>query len=222
MKVAEKRQSLIRNSQGMISADFLFSLVLCVGISIVFFAMSFTLAMSEVVQYIAFSTARAHAAAHVDADKQLEMGNNKFKALVNLPVFKSLFATPNGAWFLVGTTQLGAAGAPDIRNGLSGSDFAEPYGITADNVALPYTGVQVTFSPRILNIKIPFLGNTASDTEAGFSAKLNALIFREPSQSECWSQMKARYDAFVQLNSGYTMGNGSTSKNYYPMEDNGC
>ncbi|HEX7674715.1 MAG TPA: hypothetical protein VF412_11125 [Bdellovibrio sp.] len=222
MKVAEERKSLIRNSQGMISADFLFSITLCVGISIVFFAMTFTLAMSEVVQYITFSTARAHAAAHIDPDKQLEMGNNKFKALVNTPVFKSLFATPNGAWFLVGTTQQGAAGAPDIRNGLSGSDFSETYGITPDNSALPYTGVQITFTPRILNIKIPFLGNTASDTDTGFSAKLNALIFREPSQSECLDQMKKRYDAFVQLNSGYTMGSGTTSRSYYPMEDNGC
>ncbi|HWU42236.1 MAG TPA: hypothetical protein VN132_02320 [Bdellovibrio sp.] len=201
----------INNSRGMMAADFIFSLTLCVGLCIVLFALTFTLSMSEVGQYIAFSTARAHAAAHVDPDQQMAQGMAKYKELLKNPVLKEVFANPNGGWFTLGQ--------PTIKNGLNGSEFTE---YKVDLKEIPLTGVRLTFQPKLLNMKIAFLGSTAEDSEAGYQANLTAFIFREPSQAECMDQVKARNSAILNLSTRYQTLGLATSAKYIPLEDNGC
>ncbi|WII73908.1 hypothetical protein QJS83_08470 [Bdellovibrio sp. 22V] len=205
----------VQNSRGMLSAEFIFALVLSAGLCIVLFALNFTLSMAEVAQYIAFSTSRAHAAGHLDTDRQKQMGEDKFKALVNNAVLKPLFNNPDGGWFTL--TDL------DIRQGgLNGNTFENDYKVVADRV--PQVGVRFNYNPKLLSVKIAFLGSTSDDPNGeGFTAKVTGLLIREPTFKECWDlQIKQRYSAILNLDPRYKVLGGSGANKYVPMEDNGC
>lgn len=180
----------------------------------VLFALNFTLSMAEVAQYIAFSSSRAHAAGHIDQEHQIQRAQAKYQSLVNNPVLKPLFNNPDSSWF-----QLGAL---DIRGGgASGSTFDEEYGTAQDRV--PKVGLRFTFSPRLLNMKIAFLGSTSEDPDAGFSAQITGFLIREPTQQECWNlQIRQRHAYILNLDSRYKILGGATANKYVPMEDNGC
>ncbi|KYG69070.1 hypothetical protein AZI87_07565 [Bdellovibrio bacteriovorus] len=214
MKAFKRILKPVQNESGLISAEFIFALVLCAGMCIILFALNFTLSMAEIAQYIAFSAARAHAASHVDPTKQQQLAKDKYNELVNNPTLKPLFNSSNdGAWFKLG--------ALDVRSGLDGSDFSGDYKYTEDRV--PQVGVRFDFQTRILNMKIAFLGSTAEDPERGFSAKVTGLLIREPTQKECWEQqIKPRYTNILNLDSRYKVLGGIGENQYTPMEDNGC
>jgi hypothetical protein len=214
MKVQEKKK-FIRNTSGMISADFIFSLTLCAGLCIVFFSLTFTLSMSEVAQYIAFSVARAHAAGHIDPDKQNQMGMDKYKEILSYTAFKNFITTGSGgSWFVLER--------PVIKSGKDGSDFSSEYPINLAPHAPPFSGVKILFKPTILNKKIPFLGSTSENPDEGFSAYLTSFIFREPSQVECLDQVKERNTSILGLSNRYSELGRATSDKYIPLEDNGC
>lgn len=201
----------VQNSRGMISAEFIFALVLCVGLCIVLFSLNFTLSMAEVAQYIAFSSARAHAAGHVDQGKQEQLAQEKFNTLINNPVLKPLFNNAGGWFQLKGF---------EIRGGGNSGDFNNDYSYEEDRV--PQIGVRFNFHPKILNLKIPFLGSTSEDGE-GFSATITGLLIREPTQKECWElQIKERYKAIMNLDPRYKVLGSAGINKYNPMEDNGC
>lgn len=205
----------INNSRGMISAEFIFALTLCAGVCMVFFALTFTLSMAEVAQYITYSTARAHAAGHIDADRQNLMGLDKYQELLNRPVLRDLFANKNGkSWFSL-------SAKPTIKSGIDGAEFTDEYSIPTGEV--PLTGARVEFKPALLNMRIAFIGSTAEDPDAGFQAYLTSFMIREPSQVECQTQIKARGQAILNLSKSYTLlGGSSAASKYIPMEDNGC
>lgn len=205
----------ISNSRGLLTADFLFSMVLCSGICMVLFVLNISLAMAEVAQYMVFSTARAHAAAHVDQDKQEELGKDKYRELLNNPVLKPLFSAAGANWFKLSET-------PDIRGGgATGRSFSEFYPDTVPD-RVPQIGARIQFSPRILNIKVPFLGSTAEDPDAPFTAHLTGLLIREPSQRECFDQIKSRYSSILNLDPRFKELGSSGANKYFPSEDNGC
>jgi hypothetical protein len=215
MRMQKRNSTILGNSRGMISAEFIFALTLCAGICIVFFALTFTLAISEVAQYIAFSVSRAHSAAHIDADKQNQMGQDKFVEILNRPVFKDLFDSKNGtSWF--------SLDKPIIKGGKDGANFGSDYPISLTEYAAPMTGVKILFKPKILNLKVAFLGSTSENPEEGFSANVTSLIFREPTQNECLDQIKIRNKHILDLSSRYSTLGMKTSDKYVPLEDNGC
>lgn len=203
----------VRNSRGMLSAEFIFALVLCVGLCIVLFSLNFTLSMAEVAQYIAFSSARAHAAGHLDQDKQQQLAKDKFNELLNNPILKPLFNNSDGGWFKLADLEVAGGGA-------SGMSFNSDYPNEENRV--PQVGVRFNFYPKILNLKIGFLGSTSEDGE-GFSAKITGFLIREPTQKECWElQIKSRYEAVLNLDSRYKVLGDTRKNKYAPMEDNGC
>jgi hypothetical protein len=203
----------VLNSRGMISAEFIFALVLCVGLCIVLFSLNFTLSMAEVAQYIAFSSARAHAAGHVDQDKQEQLAKDKFNELLNNPVLKPLFNNADGGWFKLADLEVTGGGVP-------GQSFNSDYPNQDDRV--PQVGVRFNFFPKLLNLKIGFLGSTSEDGE-GFSAKITGFLIREPTQKECWElQVKGRYETILNLDPRYKILGDSGKAKYVPMEDNGC
>lgn len=205
----------LQNSRGFLTAEFIFSLVLCAGMCIVLFSLNFTMSMAEVAQYIAFSTARAHAAGHVDQDKQEQLAKDKYKELLNNAALKPLFNNPDGGWFKF-------SAEPEIRGGGQRNSFDE-YGTNTTPDRVPQVGVRFDFQPRLLNLKIPFLGSTAEDPDAGFSAKISGLLIREPTSKECFDlQVKRRYEAILSLDDRYKKLGSSGVNKYVPMEDNGC
>lgn len=214
MGILKEASKPVLNSRGIISTEFIFALTLSVGLCIVLFALNFTLAMAEVAQYIAFSSARAHAAGHFKTENQQDAARVKFNSLINNPVLKPLFNNPDGGWF--------ALNELDIRSGgADGNDFSEFYPTEQDRIQV---GVRFNFSPKILNLKIAFLGSTSEDTAGNaFSAKITGLLTREPTYDECWNlQVKNRYEAILNLDPRYkVLGNAQKNK-YIPTEDNGC
>nr|WP_295901594.1 hypothetical protein [uncultured Bdellovibrio sp.] len=206
----------LRNSRGFLTAEFIFSIVLAAGMCIVLFSLKYTLSIAEVAQYIAFSTARAHAAAHVDQDKQEQLAKDKYKELLNNPVLKPLFNNPDGGWFKL-------SAEPEIRGGGQKGNSFEDYGSSSTPDRVPQVGVRFDFQPRILNLKVPFLGATTEDPDAGFSARISGLLIREPTATECMDlQVRRRYDAIIQLDSRYGILGASGKNKYVPLEDNGC
>ncbi len=205
----------IQNSRGMLSAEFLFALVISASMCMVLFALNFSLSMAEVAQYIAFSSARAHAAGQWSQEEQTQAAKDKFAELTNNPVLKPLFNNSEGGWYKL--TNL------DVRGGgADGSTFGGDYKETADRV--PQVGVRIDFVARVLDMTIPFLGSTSNDPGSdGFSAKITGLMIREPTQEECYElQIKPRYSHILKLDSRYgTLGNAGES-DYKFMEDNGC
>ena len=200
----------------MISADFIFALVLCVGLCIVLFSLNFTLSMAEVAQYIAYSAARAHAASHIDQDKQKQMGENKFKELIDNPVLKPLFNNPSGGWFkLVGLEIKGG--------GPNGGSFGDEYPKNENRV--PQVGIRFKFIPKLLDRKMPILGSTSEDGNGeSFSANVTGFMIREPNMKECQKQVEERYNLILALDpEGRYKQLGEAKKDrYFPLEDNGC
>ncbi|XGC80963.1 hypothetical protein ACES2L_00515 [Bdellovibrio bacteriovorus] len=204
----------LQNNRGMLTAEFIFSIVLCAGLCIVLFSLNFTLSMAEVAQYIAFSSARAHAAGHVDIEKQEQLGREKFTELINNPVLKPIFNATEGGWFKL--TDLEVRGG-----GPSGRSFNDEYKTTENR--MPQVGVRFNFKARILNMKVPFLGATSEDPDAGFNAKVTGLLIREPTQKECRElQIRQRYTAILDLDPRYKILGASGANKYQLMEDNGC
>ncbi|MGZ3774196.1 MAG: hypothetical protein ACXVCY_11670 [Pseudobdellovibrionaceae bacterium] len=203
----------VKNSRGLISAEFIFSLAICVGMIIILFSLNFSLSMAEVAQYIAFSAARAHAAGHLDQDQQEKMAKDKFNEFLTNSVLQPLFNNPDNGWFKL--TGL------DIRGGgATGKSFQNDYPSQKDRA--PQVGVRFNFSPQLLNLKIAFLGSTTDDnTSNGFSAKVTGFLIREPTQKECWEQIKIRYSTILNLDPRYKRIPPDVTK-YNPMEDNGC
>lgn len=206
----------IQNSRGIMTAEFIFSITLCAGLCVLLFALNFTLSMAEVAQYIAFSAARAHAAGHLDQDKQEQMAKDKFAELTNHKVLKTFFHAEGANWFKLSDVDVRGGGA-------SQRSFDEVYPTFSEAQRIPQVGVRFTFSPSLLNFKIAFLGSTTEDPDQGFSANISGLLIREPTQKECWElQVKPRYSAILDLDNRFQTLGGSGESKYVPMEDNGC
>ena len=103
----------IANNRGLVSADFIFSLVIAMGLSMVLFVVTFTFSVSEVAQYILFSASRAHAAGHLDQPNQEKMGKDKFDELLADKVFVPLFK--ESGWFVLNNLDI-RGGGPNAKN----------------------------------------------------------------------------------------------------------
>lgn len=215
-QVIQKKKSHLNNNSGFLSADFLFSLVLGITVSMLLFAACFTFTTIEIAQYIAFSVSRAHMAGHDDPEKQVLMANNKFEYLTKKTMLGLLFR--QGSWFELKK--------PDIRNGLNKNDFSSDYPyFNSGDARIPQTGVRLDFVAKVLNFKVAFLGKSSEDDKP-FTARVTGLLFREPSSKECREQMKNtnRYSAILSLDSRFSVLDPSQGSNpaYFPLEDNGC
>ena len=102
----------------------------------------------------------------------------------------------------------------EIRSG-AGVNFNQEYEIFRDSGQ----GVRVTFRAKLLEMKLPLVGNVTSPTGNGFDTRINAILIREISQKECFDYMDARVAAIVGLFPGLSQS-ADAPKNLW--EDNGC
>jgi hypothetical protein len=209
------QNSMITDTRGFLSADFLFSIIIASGLCIVFFCLTFTLSMVEVGQYIAYSVTRAHSAAHKTQDDQVAMAKAKFSSLQKNKVLRPLFS--NG-WLVISNLDIRGGGQDD-------KDFSDRYpkGKSGEPF-IPQVGIRLNFEAKMLKIKVPMLGST--DSGDGFTAFLTGLMIREPSSKECFDQIrKERYRAILKLdkdNRFEKIAGSSSESAYVAMEDNGC
>jgi hypothetical protein len=212
-----KERARRREKTGFITVDYLFSFFLVAGFSMVIIAFSATLSMVEVVQYIAYSTARNFFAGNVDPASQLSTAETKLytggvNSLLGNPLIKPLVS---GGWFSVNGSSAVISG--DIT---SNSPFAN-YNPTAGHNM--FEGVMIPFSANILAMQIPFFGSTMRTTQTpstAFQTNITAFLGREPTFSECAAFNQARWAAIQQLSKAYS--SGSYSSSYIVFNDNGC
>lgn len=198
---------MIGNERGIITLDFIFALTLAFGFSMVFFALSITLAMVEITQYVAFATARSYSGAHESQSQQVDLGHKKFDEIMNYPVFKNFYGLD---WIKISPPQLA-----DFND-----DYPQGSGGMPDSAT--FTGARIHFQAKILNFRVPFLGQTATDTKTGH-ADIAAYLIREVSTEECRERFnRVRYQRLKQINSGGATPYAATTGNAIVVTDNGC
>lgn len=195
------------NSAGFITIDFIFALIAVFGLSTLLFALTFTLSVVEVVQYITFSSARSFYAAHLNVAKQKEMGVAKYQSLVKNKEFAPLFRA--GGWFEL-------KGGPGIEESLSGT-WNELYPEKSNPTGKSYLGSRVELVANLMNIRIPIIGNTG---DRPFKANVSSFLSREPNEDECMAFMEQRLERL--LAKPDFAGGESIPKTYFSTPDNGC
>lgn len=196
-----------QKSAGFITIDFIFALVAVFGLSTLLFALTFTLSVVEVVQYITFSSARSFYAAHFNTEKQKEMGVNKFQSLITNRDFAPLFRP--GGWFEL-------KGGPGIEESLSGT-WDELYPGNSNLTGKSYLGSRVKLVANLMNIRIPLIGNTG---DKPFTANVSSFLSREPNEDECLDFMAQRLGKL--LEKPEFAASTSVPKTYFYTPDNGC
>ena len=201
-----KKPHSFQSESGMITLDFIFAFVLVMGFTQILFAMSLTLTVAEVTQYVTFASARSYVGSHIDPNTQKEVAQQKWNQLVNSQTLRPLY---NGNWFeLSSEPMIGHISRDFIREYYTEPDFDY------------FHGTATLFTAKMLDFHIPFWGSTTDegdDRGAGFKTTLGSYLGREVSVQECTSFAAQRYQAIQNLGSYSGGGN-----NYIPMEDNGC
>lgn len=204
----------MKNERGMITVDFLFSLVLILGLSGLLFVLTFTLSVASVTQYVTFAAARNYAPAHINEATQKERANQKYNELRNHPVLKPLY---NNGWFTI-----------DAQPGIGDHTTIIPeFQQAVRGAPNKFWGAGTHFTAKVLAFKIPFFGSTTPDGDEsgeGFKTYLGSYLGREPTTDECLQFTNARWNAIRNLpvsgGAGYSTGTGAGG--YFPMADDGC
>lgn len=216
IKIKNNQKNRILNESGFLLADFIFSFVLVFSCGIIIFALTFSLATVEVVQYITWSAARAHSAANKSKNESRMAALSKFN---NLKSQFPLLTGISGNWFMLGAPQINedAAGNGfgnlDKRNSADGSP--EP--------RHPFIGVSSELELKLFaGLKIPFLGKITNDPNL-FKFQVRSFMLRNPSQEEC-IRFFIRENRFVQgivpMQSWGALPIDAQA--YTALEDNGC
>lgn len=216
----KKQNSILKNQNGFLTIDFIFSMVIAVCMSMMLFALCFTLSTVEIAQYVAYSVARSYHTGQIDSDAQEQAGRAKLQKILSSTTFGQLFNKQYG-WFELSNLE--------IKKGLTTSDQFAEYSPEKSNNRLPQTGVRLTLTAKILNFKVGPLGSSSSENDGLFTTRVTGLLFREPTVKECQAQMAygSRYQAILDLDDRYQrLMDQQTSKptptDYLPLEDNGC
>lgn len=194
--------------KGFITTEFLFAIAIAFGMSMLTFAMTFTLSTVEVAQYIVYSAARAQAAGNLDQKTQVDEAKNKYNSLITDKRLASLFL--NG-WFLI-SKKADLEVKPGNNENFSGDYKKGGYDT--------FQGVRTTFTAKILEMQVPFLGKITPDDD-GFKTKIVALMIRESSTQECVKFMNDRVPQFSSFDRFKTFLSNAKDPPI-PWEDNGC
>jgi hypothetical protein len=195
---------MINNQNGQMTIDFIFGLVLMAGFAAVLFALSFTLTVSEIAQYVTFAAARNYYAGNLTLKDQETAGKAKYASLTNNKVIKPLFS---GSWFSL---------SKEVTLGASTS-YVEAPDVDSDI----FVGAEATFSAPILKFKVPFFGSTSKKDKV-FTAQIHSWIQREPTTEECVKFNQARWSMILQLETAFQKAKTGNDTAYAVMTDNGC
>lgn len=197
----------LRNERGILTVDFMFAMVLILGLSGLLFVLCFSLSVASVTQYVTFAAARNYTTAHITQQLQVDKANQKYEELVNHKALKPLYT--NG-WYTV-----------DARPGIGDHTQLVPGFQEATDGVNKFWGVSTDFTAKVLSFTIPFFGSTAPDDDGsgeGFKTRLGSYLGREPTTEECLNFTAARWNAIKNLNAGYGTQGGA----YFPQTDDGC
>ncbi len=236
MKLTIRRTSASKSrshsNSGFIIADFLFSFVLVIGLGIIIFGLTFSLATIEVAQYIVWSSARNFAAANKDEWTAALQSKTKFTNLSQqFPLLTGQGAT-GSPWFILTDFLAGDLTVVDreFAAKVPGSDLTniDPAGEQRQ----PWTGASAKITLKLFSgLQIPFLGKIVSKDE-DISFPIRAFVIRSPSHNECkmFFNYENRFAKGIKTISDFSNMNnllsppteGEESQAYVNQEDNGC
>jgi hypothetical protein len=204
---------IINNQSGQLTLEFMLAAILIVAVSTMLGILTFTLSMTEVLQYVTFAGARSYLAADMDISDQQDAGDEKVHNLLSsLP-------------FLTGAEASGWIKVPRKTRGelTTSSSYVQSLGATLQHSQ--FEGYQIKFTVPILNVQIPFINAVISPPEGmqDFGATLSSFLTREPSFNECKSYMGAVYQ--VLMSKGYNIPSSVGSdapQGPVLIMDNGC
>jgi len=201
-----KKTNILKNSEGILTVDYMFAIVLAMGFMVILFSLSMTLTMVDVVQYMTFSSARVYAVAHDQQSTAKDHALDKFSQLYLDPRVRPLF--DKAKWFEIGEPNIG--------------DLSDDFPSTNENRNTFY-GVSVPFRAKMLDIKIPFYGSTNNrDDGEGFSTEIHSFLGREPSTAECQQNFSAkRLEWLYQYYNDHPALRNNLQE-YKNITDNGC
>ena len=191
---------LIKNQKGALTLDFIFALLLIFSITLILGIFSFTLSISESIQYLAFSSSRAYFAGHKNQQKQIELGEKKFSELKATGAYKKFLQKD---WF---DTKLLGIG-----------DFASEY--SKSDTKDIFEGARLQVDIGILNFNIPLFGSTENDS-GKYTTFITSFIGREVSSDECMNVIANRFNGLLDL-APYNTGTIDAGR-YISFDDNGC
>ena len=195
---------MLKNEEGLITIDFIFALSLSLVFVVLLLAVSVTLSVVEITQYITFSAARNYFAGHISIDKQREWAQIKYGELTKQTPLQVFY---QGGWFEI---------PKDITNDGIGN-FGEDYEEDSLHRAAPFTGVRISLTAKMLSFNSPLFGSTGE--EDSFQTYVGSYLSREPTSSECQGLIRKRFEAIKEL---FPSVPGLEDKKYIPIWDNGC
>jgi hypothetical protein len=203
----------IRNERGILTLDFIFAMLLGMGFTIVFFALTLTLSLVEVAQYLSFAVARSSWSAHETRSQQIQMGNAKYTELIAKPVFRTIFTR---GWFKL-------PAQPDFGDPARG--FNAEYMPAAENDNDTFFGARLRVEATILNINLPMLGSSKTNPETGV-ANVQTFLGREVTTQECRENFnRQRWTNILTLDEVYQQSSayvGNPDSTVALITDNGC
>ena len=209
---------ILRHQRGVLTLDFIFALMMTMGLSLVFLAVAFTLSMVEVGQYVTFSSARASWAAHKNREKQIELGRRKYQELRMNPALRGILTKQ---WIRFGQIDFGdpLRGHNDDYPG-SGQDS------NAANDNETFIGARMRFQSTVLDFNLPLLGDSQDDDDTGV-ANIQTFLGREVTTDECNNNFNAqRWQNILsmQAQGAGQVYNGASGVAQPPpqLTDNGC
>lgn len=204
--------SVLRNERGILTLDFIFALIIGMSFTTIFFALTLTLSLVEVAQYFSFSVARVAMAANATPDAQRARATAKYNELRSRPIFRSLFGK---GWFILPPTP----DFGDVANGFNLEYTSDP---NEDNAT--FYGARLRIQSKILDFKVPMLGNTKTKAETG-TANVQTFLSREVTTSECQAGFnRQRWSRILTMpGSGpYSLTPAQAAASVLIMSDNGC
>lgn len=222
-KREDNNHLFINNNSGFIIADFLFAFVMIIGLGILIFALTFSLATIEIAQYVLWSTARTYASGNLDEGTANEDAKRKFKSLIEqYPMLKG----EDNSWFKLDLDTLAVGDLLRSDQDLSAKiNFSED----KDNVLRgtrdkrqPWIGASAQLTLKLYSsLRIPFLGTVADGGKDIFTFPIRAFLIRHPSQKECKNFFTLKYAEINKLEPGFGSLN-TNATNFAAVEDNGC
>lgn len=205
------RRNNLKKEKGILTLDFIFSIMMVYAISMVFVLLAFTLMFSTIVQYMAFSMSRAHISGQISIEQQQLAIEERFEILQGTYLGKLIKTTDEG-WFKVEPG--GAAGVKmDLDQTGGGGGNQQGYG-----VVIRYT------SNILKNFKLPILGSPSDGATGDFAvANIYSFLYREPTTQECIKFNKARWRMIKErFPTVSTLPGVSDSDDHGASADNGC
>ncbi len=196
---------ILKNEKGILTVDYIFAIVLAMSFMAILFALSLTLTVVDVVQYMTFSSARTYSVAHKSEAHSIQRAVNKYDALIADPAVAPFF---KNKWFKVGGLKVGH---------MKELYPPTPLEVTKKNYYL--YGTSVDLQAKVLDFKIPFYGSTHTGSrEDGFVTRVHSFLGREPSYDECMNINKRRSSW---INENYPSEHLNLQE-YRVFADNGC